>query len=431
MRALSDRPFWHISIAGIFFQGGAAAVDTSTIIAALVHGLTGGSALAVGTAAAISRFGWLFPQLLVAYYAQRRTSRLPFYMAGAFGRVACLVALAGVVWAAVQPASPATIALFFTIWTAYAFVSGIVAVPYNDIVARSIPSGQRSRMLALRFFGGGLLALAVAATAQRMLAALTFANAYAAVLLIGVGLLFVSALSFVTARETAAPSAPCLDRSFAEFVHGGARVLRNDRHFRLFIAAQWLGGASALALPFYVLLAGVSAADVAILLGVQTTGALISNPLWGWWGDRLGKRSLLELNAALGSIAPLLALVWIVSFQSGRDLALPYFVVVFVLVGALGNGATIAQLGYLMEISPDDRRPAYSGYFNALVTPVTLLPMAAGALVQAFDSFAAVFAISGIAAALQFLTVRRLRSAAPNEAIHADQAPRQAPQAHR
>jgi MFS family permease len=127
----------------------------------------------------------------------------------------------------------------------------------------------------------------------------------------------------------------------------------------------------------------------------------------------------------------LVPLLWIVSFQSGRDLALPYFVVVFVLVGALANGATIAQLGYLMEISPDDRRPAYSGYFNALVAPVTLLPMAAGALVQAFDSFAAVFAISGIAAALQFLTVRRLRSAAPNETIHADQTPRQAPQAHR
>jgi hypothetical protein len=69
-RSEGNRRFWHISAAGIFFQGGAAAVDTSTIIAALVHGLTGGSAFAVGTAAAIGRFGWLFPQLFVAYYVQ-------------------------------------------------------------------------------------------------------------------------------------------------------------------------------------------------------------------------------------------------------------------------------------------------------------------------------------------------------------------------
>ncbi len=41
-------------------------------------------------------------------------------------------------------------------------------------------------------------------------------------------------------------------------------------------------------------------------------------------------------------------------------------VLVFMLLGALGNGITIAMLGSLMEISPDDRRPAYSGYFNAM-----------------------------------------------------------------
>ncbi|TDJ67599.1 MAG: MFS transporter, partial [Proteobacteria bacterium] len=51
----STKRFWRISAAGVFFQGGAAAVDTSTIIAALVHGLTG-STYAVGAAAAISRY---------------------------------------------------------------------------------------------------------------------------------------------------------------------------------------------------------------------------------------------------------------------------------------------------------------------------------------------------------------------------------------
>ena len=87
--------FWRISAAGIFFQGGAAAVDSSTIIAALVHGLTG-STFAVGAASAILRYGWLSPQLFVAYFAQRSTRRLPYYMVGAFGRATCLAALAGV-----------------------------------------------------------------------------------------------------------------------------------------------------------------------------------------------------------------------------------------------------------------------------------------------------------------------------------------------
>ena len=67
------------------------------------------------------RFGWLFPQLFVAYYAQRRTRRLPVYMLGAFDRVACLAGVAGLLWLS-----------FFVLWTIYSFVSGIVAVPYND-----------------------------------------------------------------------------------------------------------------------------------------------------------------------------------------------------------------------------------------------------------------------------------------------------------
>jgi len=59
-------PITFNSAAGILFQGGAAAVDSSTIIATLVHGLTG-SPFAVGAATAILRYGWLFSQIFVAY----------------------------------------------------------------------------------------------------------------------------------------------------------------------------------------------------------------------------------------------------------------------------------------------------------------------------------------------------------------------------
>ena len=65
------------------------------------------------------------------------------------------------------------------------------------------------------------------------------------------------------------------------------------------------------------------------------------------------------------------------------------------------------MLGYLMEISPDDRRPAYSGYFNALVAPAALLPMVGAVIVEA-TSLSGVFAASLAASILQFLIIRRL-----------------------
>lgn len=398
--------FRRIAVAGIFFQGGAATVDTSTIIAALVHGLSG-SALAVGAAAAIARCGWLFPQLIVAYLAERRERRLRFYVVGAFGRVACLAGLVAVL-ALVSDTGIAVFA-FFVLWTLYAFVSGIVAVPYNDIVARSVPSERRSRLLSVRFFGGGVLALAVAGAAERLLGSFDFPGNYLAILLLGAVLLLISALSFVSAGEPRPTREANPSGGFGRFLGEGIGVFRTDRRFRLFLYAAWLGGGAAMALPFYIIQAASASnvvSHVAILLGAQTAGALLSNPLWGWLGDRRGKHALLKIVAALSPIAPLLTLAWIAIGDAA--LALSWFAVVFVLLGALANGGIIAQLGYLMEISPDDRRPAYSGYFNALAAPAALLPLA-GALIVETMSYGAVFAASGVAAILQFLAIRRLR----------------------
>jgi hypothetical protein len=49
---------------------------------------------------------------------------------------------------------------------------------HGDIVGRSIPSHLRSRMLAWRFFGGGLFAVAVAAFIHRVLGTFPLLPAY-------------------------------------------------------------------------------------------------------------------------------------------------------------------------------------------------------------------------------------------------------------
>lgn len=177
------RRFWHVAGAGAAFQAGSAAVDSATVMSALVFQLIG-SPVAVGTVSTILRFGWLLPQLFVGYLSGRSGSSMPFYVLGAFGRTTAIAALAGVLWTGASAgwSSAALGAVTLCLWAVYACLSGIVGVPYNDIVARSVPSGQRSRLLAVRFFGGGLVALLVAAVADRLIRALEFPVSYAAVL---------------------------------------------------------------------------------------------------------------------------------------------------------------------------------------------------------------------------------------------------------
>jgi hypothetical protein len=89
--------FWRIAGAGAAFQAGAAAIDSATIVASLVFQLTG-SAFAVGFASAALRLGWLLPQLVVGYLAERAERRMPFYVFGAYGRALMAGLIALLLW---------------------------------------------------------------------------------------------------------------------------------------------------------------------------------------------------------------------------------------------------------------------------------------------------------------------------------------------
>ena len=404
-RSENDR-FWRIAGAGATFQGGVAAIDSATVVASLVFHLTG-SAVAVGFASAILRLGWHLPQILVGWIAQRSRRRMPIYIFGAAGRAVLAGAIGVLLIVGADWPAPALAAAFLLLWTLYAFVSGVVAVPYNDIVARSIPSSRRSRMLAWRFFGGGVLALGAAGFVNWSHQQLDDHMAYGLIFLSAAAAMAISTGLFVSAREPALRE----DQKhfhrygFRSFLAGGMQAFRQDQKFRLFLSAHWLGGTTVMALPFYMvasLEAGIDAAGIGVLLGAQTVGAMASNPLWGWIGDRLGKLNLLRTVAVLRAVPPL-AVLGLIGY--GADLIA--FAVLFIVIGAMMNGVTIGYLGYLMEISPDDRRPAYSAYFNAFASPAALLPLLGGTLIS-LTSLYTVFVVAIAAAAAQCIILSRI-----------------------
>jgi len=406
-----NRRFASVAAAGITFQAGSAAIDSATIMSSLVYQLTG-SPIAVGAVTAILRFGWLFPQLIVGFLAQRGGSSMRYYVIGAFGRASCMALLALLLTFGSGIPTLTLSILVLMIWTAYSFISGVVAVPYNDIVARSVPSELRSRLLATRFFGGGVLALGVVAIADRLASTLVFPLSYAAIIAMASVLMYLSSVVFTAMGEPETTLEPSRKPTFFQYLKDGIVVFRTDHKFRIFVYAQWCGGAVLMAMPFYIVQAdanGINLRDVALLLGAQTAGALISNALWGWWGDHFGKASLLK-GIAVGRILPpavILLLTFTNFFDDGQMFYL--FVTIFFILGALANGLTIAVIGFLMEMSPDDLRPAYSGYFNAITAPAFLLPLLAGVVATVFG-LAFVFAISMLAAILQTFFLMRIEA---------------------
>ena len=351
------RRFIHLSAAGVTFQGGSAAVDSSTIMAALVYQLTG-STVAVGATTTILRMGWLLPQLVVGYLAQSRGNSLPLFIFGAYGRATCLAMLAVLLASSQSLTNTQLVIGVFLLWTIYAVVSGIVAVPYNDIVARSVAPERRSRLLALRFFGGSILALIISGLADRAMVHLPFPGSYAVIIGIAAALMYVSSTLFVWPGEPKKP--PKTKKGspgFIRYLQGGVDVFRQEQSFRYFVYSQWASAAALMAFPFYLIAATELHFDigrVALLLGAQTAGAIALNALWGWWGDAHGKRSLLKGIAGLRTLPPLAMLILSLASTLSAQTTLIVLMAIFFVLGSLMNGLTIAAIGFLMEISPDD-----------------------------------------------------------------------------
>lgn len=387
---------------GVLYELGIAFVDTGTVVPAFLGNLTG-SGLAIGAAESLRRYGWLMPQLLVANYAQGRRYRKPIYLFAGFGRAVFIALLAGVLFLASGMAPSWFLATFFIAWTGYSFVSGVAGVPYNDVVGRVIPSERRSTFLSIRFLGGGILAVGAGLLIRALLARkeqFPFPTNYELIFGLGAAVLTLSSLAFSLIREPPAP-VEAERQPFTDFLRAGWAILQDDRRFRLFYLYQLFAGVTAMALPFYVLQArqvsGLPEAAVGTLLAAQQVGNVISNPVWGGWGDRLGKLSLLKGLSWAAAVSPAVALViplvpagWL---PDSRLFLLIGYAVVFFFIGALLSGEIIGHISYLMEISPDELRADYSGYMSTFVAPVRLLPLFAGVLADSV-SFQALFAMA-------------------------------------
>lgn len=111
---------------------------------------------------------------------------------------------------------------------------------------------------------------------------------------------------------------------------------------------------------------------------------------------------------AVARTVPPLVLLGLLTLPIAADARLALLTAIFFVLGGIANGLTISVIGLLMEISPDEQRPAYSGYFNALTAPAFVLPLMGGVLV-AVGGIAAVFVASSGAALVQICALRSFK----------------------
>ncbi len=384
---------WNFSVNvldGAFFWFGASFAASTTILPLYVSHLTDSRVL-IGLISAITGAGWYLPQLLTANYVARLpvkkhmvirvglfTERLPFLV----------MAASALLFAA--PSPRAALALFFCTLAWHTIGAGIVAIAWQDMIAKIIPVHYRGRLLGLANSAGSAAGVAGAALAAGILARYAFPVNFG--ICFSLTFLFIMASWFALAltREPPSPPQPT-NVSLGSYLRGLPDVLRQDRHFAVYLLSRVLAIFAKMGIGFVTVYAvqrwRLADAQAGFYTTMLLAGETIANLVGGMAADRLGHKSVLEVSLALLAMCMLLAVlapspVWMYP--------------VFVGIGGVIALDILCGISLPMEFARPEQRPTYMGLANTIPGLFAAVSPMIGGWLAAQTNYTTLFLVSAV-----------------------------------
>jgi MFS family permease len=366
--------FANILDAGFWFFGDSF-VAAYTILPVFMSTLTD-SPLLIGLIPALEGAGWFLPQLFLAKHLESRNRRLPIVLKlGAFDRLPFLFLALGA-FLILKVDHNVAIVLFFLFYGIKVFSHGLVALPWQELIATVIPVSLRGRYWGFSLVFGKILGLLGAFITGLMLTRIIFPLNYAYMFLIGFVCVVVSYFFLSLNVE------PEIDRQTSAIsisIWGRIKaILNSDKNFAaylinrgfVFLSFMGLGFVTVYGIEKFQLPISYSAIFTAVMLSSEIVGYAI----WGTIGDKDGYKRVIEAcNIFL--IIGLLGLLFVETIWG-----------LYILFGILSfahSGEYIADQNIAMEFGREADRPTYIGMSKTLVGPFLLIaPIIGGGIVK-------------------------------------------------
>ncbi len=395
------------------FMTGMAWVDPVAVLPLFVHALTPSTVL-IGLVTTLQRLGYTLPQLPMAAILGHRPRRLPFLQWGVLlGRLPFLLFVA-YLW--VRGVGDPTVTIIFMIvgFVSVAAGNGAVAVPWQDIIAKSIPSTLRGRFFGTMHFAAAVATFGVGFAVRWALGpnGPDYPLNYALLFTLSAVFFTISTIGCWIVRE---PIRPVLERpeSLRSLVAGAPRLLRRRPEFGSLVIVALLGFGLSFSMPFYIVYAKTRLGVREEMAGIYIWAAVLSGAplslLWGHLNDRRGPRAVLRGACMLVVAAPLAALAvpaitgLAASSFPGLRKALPYtYAIVFLAGGSVWGPLWMGTNNYLFELAGHEQRPRYIALLNTLAAPRTLFPVLTGWLLTllSYEVVFGLLALLGASAAV-------------------------------
>ncbi len=386
---LMDACFWY------FGDSFAAAY---TIMPVFVSTLTD-SPILIGLIPALNGAGWFLPQLFLARTLEGKNRRMPMVrFLGIFDRIPFFFLALG---AFLIPQLDKRIALIMilVIYAIKVFSGGLVALPWQELIATVIPVSHRGRFWGYSLILGKLMGLGGAAITGILLVSITYPYNYATMFLIG---FCAVSISYIFLNMNIEPEIP--RQNSAETISLLTRikdVLGKDRNFLIYLMNRGFIFLAGMALAF-VTVYGINnynlpIAQSATFTAIMLVSEIVGFGIWGNLGDRSGYKRVIE-------ISNFILILGISSLLLVKTLWALYLV--FALMSFAHSGEYIADQNFAMEFGSEKDRPTYIGMSKTLTGPFLLIaPIIGGSLVQ-FWGYNSMFLAALIVSVVAFLIIK-------------------------
>ena len=343
----------------------------------------------VGLLVPIRESGSLLPQAMLSPLIQRREQRKWVWVTGAAVQAAAVAAIALV--AATLTGTTAGILILVAL-AVFAFGRSLSSIAAKDVMARTIPKGQRGQINGIATLASGVMAVTIG-LGIRLLNDGAVSHAVLAWLLLGAAFAWVASLAVYAGIKE--PVTKPVDVDPADWLSHAWHMLVSDAPFRKFVIMRTLLLVSALSPPFLVALAASSGAGLGGL-GAFVIAQGVARMIGGRYFGRLADRSSRQLMATGALIASLLIIaVLLLGRVPGLDGSIWLYSGAFFMLALIHMGVRVGRKTYIIDMAEPDQVTDYVAVSNT----------AMGALLLVTGAVNAALALLGTEVALAFLAL--------------------------
>ncbi len=393
------RNFFLILAANVLTKLGDLLISPKTVLAWLMSAI--GAPALVAWLVPIRESGSMVPQMMIAAWVRRKPVRKWFWTLGSFGQAASIVVMAACVW-------------FLEGYTAgggiigalilFSLSRGFCSVAMKDVQGKCVPKTRRGRLSGLATTIGG--------TATVILTALLFWERgdptlafYSLLLLLAAALWVIAGFLFAGVKEHEGETGGggnAITKAFKSL-----SLLRDDVPFRNFVITRALLLCSALASPYFVVLAQ-KASDTALMLGVfllaSSLASSLSASFWGWMADSSSRRVMIR-GAAMASAVCLA--VGLTAMFAGAGLANGWFYPLgFFVLSIAHAGVRLGRKTYLVDMAGGNKRTDYTAVSNTVIGFLLLATGGFTALISLISDAAVILVLGLMGLAGTFSALR-------------------------